>query len=116
MYMLLAREHAIRNGLLPSVDSLTGGYRLLRAKKLKDAYIITEKVKRQKKETLPVDDGKFLNVSDTPAEGTFLNLLINAISRIEAGNFPVEPQKCDYCDFIGLCRYVTSPENTESRE
>ncbi|VAX23603.1 hypothetical protein MNBD_NITROSPINAE01-372 [hydrothermal vent metagenome] len=117
IYMLLARKHVIHEGLLPSVDFLSGGYRLLRARKLKDAYIITDKVKRRnKKEQLAVDDGKFLNVADTQMEGSFLNLLTGAIERIENGEFPVDPQKCDYCDFIGLCRYVKSPENPESRE
>ena len=117
LYMILAENFVQDKKLLENVTGKTAGYCLLKAKsdaKTKTSYVLTDTGKKAE----PVDDGVFLSytkdkISD---EGTFLSSVANVIESIEGGSFPITPDSCEYCDFAGLCRFVTTPfsDDTEN--
>ena len=117
LYMILAENFVQDKKLLESVTGRTAGYCLLKAKsdaKTKTSYILTDTGKKAE----PVDDGVFLSYTKdkTSDEGTFLSSVASVIESIERGYFPIIPVSCNYCDFAGLCRFITTPfsDDTEN--
>ncbi len=102
IYTILAKDYVKREKLLDEVTHAYGGYRLIRANRQSEAYIITDSGKDAQQ---PVDDGVFLDPA-SDAETSFVNIAAGVINKIESGVFPVAPKDCDYCDFAGLCRYI----------
>jgi len=108
VYSLLSQRWVLERGLMPKVERVAASYRLLAEADHNKAYVTAGHGAKGKE---PFFDGDFLGggpgAEDRP--GTFENLTISMILRLEDGHFPVEPRDCEYCDFAGLCRYIATP-------
>ncbi|MBI5816240.1 MAG: PD-(D/E)XK nuclease family protein [Nitrospinae bacterium] len=103
IYMMLARRYVMDKGILREPGALRGGYRLLKARKPSDAYIMTDSGKGAQTH---VDDGVFLSIGPQAGGERFLDKLAATVINIENGLFPVEPVNCDYCSFSALCGHI----------
>lgn len=100
VYMMLAKRFTLGRGHLTGAPKAQGGYRLLKAKALKDSFVMAD----------TADDGVFLNepgaVNPQESPKTFISILSGVVEKIESGVFPVSPRDCEFCEFPGLCRFT----------
>jgi hypothetical protein len=114
IYALLAEKWILETGLLKQPPQVAAAYRPLAVSDPDGAYVTAGY--GAKKNWTEFVDRVFLG-SGAGAEardGTFENLAIRMIDRLEGGSFPVEPEDCENCDFAGLCRYIAAPKIGEA--
>ncbi len=113
-YMMMARNWAKNENFIDHVGSLSGGYYLLKATDPKKFSTLTGSSKN------PFNSDPFLNETPAPQADNFIDRLGKAIRKIEGGEFHIMPKSCEFCEFIGLCRYApapgTSPEKSDEDE
>lgn len=118
-YIALAKKYVIEVKMLDEVSNASGGYRLMKSRSPKEAFV-TDMPTSAKSRISPIDDGVFLAPMDSlppeMANGAFEALALGMIGDMEAGLYSVSPRTCEYCEFTPLCRYIKAPapEDEES--
>ncbi|VAX24430.1 hypothetical protein MNBD_NITROSPINAE02-1113 [hydrothermal vent metagenome] len=96
IYMIMAKQFAKTRGLLPKIDDVQGGYRLIGATMFNKSFAFA-----------PGWNDSDEAMAD---QNKFTQKIATVIEQIEDGRFPIDPDRCDYCEFTRLCRYVSSSQ------